>query len=366
VGLTALALLCYLGAGYGHEAKQFVVDTLNARKIRIGKDIVKPGLQWLVDHQNGDGSFTGGRFLLYNEAIAALALSEAYGLTQNKYWKEPAQKAIDFICAAQKPDPKDPTKKWGWRYEPAEMFMNDPALKAELSDADISVTGWMVMALKSAMVSGLNVPEESIQGAMEFTKWSTGRKGLVGYVGPDTAGQPVFGDHDNFKYHVATMSSIGMCIRIFLEHDLKDPFLVDAANVLLNDLPEVGDDPKHPKVDYYYWYYGSLALNQLDGPDAPQRTNKYWGPWNKAMTDTIIELQDDTEGTCTRGGWMAPDRWAYGFGPIYTTAINVLTLEVYYRYANAFGSKKEPTKRGAAEPAPEKTEPEAEPGDGQK
>ena len=37
---------------------------------------------------------------------------------------------------------------------------------------------------------------------------------------------------------------------------------------------------------------------------------------------------------------MQPDRWAYAGGPIYSTAINVLTLEVYYRYASVFGSEK--------------------------
>jgi hypothetical protein len=37
---------------------------------------------------------------------------------------------------------------------------------------------------------------------------------------------------------------------------------------------------------------------------------------------------------------MVPDRWSYDGGPIYTTAINVLTLEVYYRYENAFGGAK--------------------------
>ena len=34
------------------------------------------------------------------------------------------------------------------------------------------------------------------------------------------------------------------------------------------------------------------------------------------------------------------DRWAYAGGRVYGTAINVLTLEVYYRYASVFGSEK--------------------------
>ena len=41
----------------------------------------------------------------------------------------------------------------------------------------------------------------------------------------------------------------------------------------------------------------------------------------------------------TGGGWIVPDRWSYQGGALYSTSMAVLTLEVYYRFANAFGSK---------------------------
>ena len=54
----------------------------------------------------------------------------------------------------------------------------------------------------------------------------------------------------------------------------------------------------------------------------------------------MLALQDkNTErDVCSRGGWLVGDRWSHAGGPIYTTAINTLTLEVYYRYENAFGA----------------------------
>jgi hypothetical protein len=94
-------------------------------------------------------------------------------------------------------------------------------------------------------------------------------------------------------------------------------------------------------VDYYYWYYGALALNQFDGPDSPRADRgKYWQPWNEAMIKALVQLQDDNKerDVCSRGGWLTPDRWCYAGGPVYATALNVLTLEVYYRYKNAFGA----------------------------
>src|SRR6185436_205694 len=105
---------------------------------------------------------------------------------------------------------------------------------------------------------------------------------------------------------------------------------------IAKDLPkETRDWAKDAKfdklnVDYYYWYYASIALNQFDGPDSPKKTNRFWGPWEKAMTGAILPLQETASKGCAHGGWKVPDRWSYAGGSIYRTAINVLTLEVYY------------------------------------
>ena len=349
-GLTGLALLAFLGAGFSHESKQDLVDTAMAKRHKIGT-IVKNGLQWLVKKQNQDGSFAKDRPFMYNEALAGLALTEAYGVTQNRFWKEPAQKSINFLMDAQRPSPLG-SGLWGWRYasrQEIERFhgggSRDAAFEKELFDSDTSATGWIVMALKSAQISGLEVRKESMDGALAFCKWVTGSDGLVGYIDPKQAGQSVGGPDDHFKYHPEAMSALGMCIRIFAEHDADDPFLELAAKRIIKNLPEVSQpDAKHNgdrlSVDYYYWYYASLALNQLDGPDSPRKSGKYWGPWNKAMVDAVLETQHKAERQCQTGGWVIPDRWAHAGGPVYTTAINVLTLEVYYRYENAFGGAK--------------------------
>ncbi len=164
----------------------------------------------------------------------------------------------------------------------------------------------------------------------------------MGYLDQKGAGMPVTGRGDQYDYHIGTMSALGMAIRTFTQHNPNDPFLELAANQVIKDLPKV-DPPVNEaylSVDYYYWYYGTLALNQFDGPDSPRKgTGKYWDQWNKAMQDSVLQLQDKNkeDNICTRGGWLVGDRWSSFGGPIYSTAINVLTLEVYYRYANAFG-----------------------------
>jgi hypothetical protein len=58
------------------------------------------------------------------------------------------------------------------------------------------------------------------------------------------------------------------------------------------------------------------------------------------MVEALTSSQSHSAKTCQDGGWLAPDRWCHAGGPIYATAINVLTAEVYYRYANAFGGRR--------------------------
>ena len=345
-GLTALALLAFLGAGHSHDSKAYLVDPVRAKRYQLG-DVVKKGLQWLRDRQNADGSFSKDRPFLYNEALATMALSEAYGMTGAKYWRDPAQRGVEFVERAQRPSPTSSTSKWGWRYGSRDDVEHeigsatDPDRIRQLYDADTSVTTWCVMALKSAELSKLAVEPASLAGALEFAKYVTGDDGSVGYLDKATAGAPLAGPFsESFAYHPTTMCALGMCIRIFAAHDPTDPVLDRSAGKIVADLPTLSKDGR--SIDYYYWYYASLALNQLDGPDSPRKTGKYWNPWNKAMVEALLELQDGTKTSCREGGWIMNDRWASasGAGAIYSTAMSVLTLEVYYRYPNAFGRRR--------------------------
>ncbi|MBI1850659.1 MAG: hypothetical protein HYR85_09985 [Planctomycetes bacterium] len=346
-GVTALAILAFLGAGFSNQSKLVIVDTVRG-KPHVAGEVVSNGLRWLTKRQKPDGSFTAEGPFLYNEALATMALAEAYGLTGNRMLHDSAQKAVDFLVAAQKPSPKG-DGRWGWRYLPRQAIeagrteTTDAARYAkDLHDADTSVTGWVVMALKSAELCGLTVPRESFDGALAFTRFATAGDGLVGYLDADGAGGTVSGTHDEFDYHFTTMSALGVCIRAFVEHDPEDPFFDLAAKQLVKDLPTVSGNKQ--SIDYYYWYYGTLALNQLDGPDSPRRSGKYWDRWNRALQSSLLALQEG-EKNCGRGAWLVGDRWSATGGPVYATAINVLTLEVYYRYENAFAGTKRPRRR---------------------
>jgi hypothetical protein len=133
------------------------------------------------------------------------------------------------------------------------------------------------------------------------------------------------------------MTGVGVLCRIFIDKKKGDPMMAKGAKILTDDLPKWDPKAARPTNDYYYWYYATLALFQFDGPGGPM-----WKKWNKAMADTLCQNQRVRKDGCLDGSWDTEgvDRWAYAGGRVYGTAINVLTLEVYYRYASVFGSDK--------------------------
>lgn len=85
---TALAVLAFLGGGYSHLSKDVYED------LCFGT-VVKKGLQWLIARQDAEGCFD--RKDAAANAVAALALSEAYGLTGSMLFKGQAQEGVSAV-----------------------------------------------------------------------------------------------------------------------------------------------------------------------------------------------------------------------------------------------------------------------------
>jgi hypothetical protein len=80
--------------------------------------------------------------------------------------------------------------------------------------------------------------------------------------------------------------------------------------------------PGDGRANLYYWYYGTLAMYQLQGT--------YWDRWNEALQDTLISSQRKTGPSA--GSWDANTVWGGYGGRVYSTALATLCLEVYYRF----------------------------------
>lgn len=296
-GVTALALVAFLGAGHSPASKDF-------------GDAIQKGLQWFLKRQDREGCLEDRNTMkyMYAHAIATLALVEAYGLSRSETLKGPAQKAVDFLVSAQN------TGK-GWRYS------------QKCGDNDTSVTGWVVMALRAAELAKLNFPRAAYDGARawldEVTHPDTGRAGYThrGFHG----GFPM--PNDQFDFH-ETPTALSVHARVLIERKKSDPRLALGRDLLLKDLPKWDGNA----IDFYHWFQTSQALFQLAGPD------ETWKPWNAALKEALLKHQTAGDG-CARGSWEPVDRWSYEGGRVYSTAINALSLETYYRYVLLFGDK---------------------------
>jgi hypothetical protein len=77
------------------------------------------------------------------------------------------------------------------------------------------------------------------------------------------------------------------------------------------------------KSDIYFNYYATQVLHHLQGPN--------WKTWNLEMREFLINSQVKSADH-DAGSWYFEDKHGRVGGRLYTTAMAVMTLEVYYRF----------------------------------
>jgi len=288
LGITGLALEAFLAAGHTHKQGEFRANVARA-------------LDWLKLIQKPDGSFPWKVF--YEQGIATIPLCEAYGMTKDPDLKPFAQKAIDNICKQQ------PTHG-GFRYQGG----------AENVIGDLSISGWQMTAIANARCAGLEVPEANFDRSLVFLKSTYCGNGGSAYV-PGAGVNPSF-----------SMTAAGMFCRQFLGGPEAE---VAAGAKWLRDYADRALD--RGELDFsknlYTTYYTCLAMFQMGGDS--------WTRWNKWFRDPVVKAQVqerlDADGRYIRGSWdPAKEAFGKGAGRVYTTAMALLCLETYSRYARFY------------------------------
>ncbi len=283
---AALGVLPFLGAGHTHKATGRAEDDQYVNTVRNA-------LSYLMQKQGRDGAFPGGT---YAHGLATIALCEAYGMTADPMLKRSAQAAINYLVAAQDP------AGGGWRYTPKQA-------------GDTSVTGWVVVALKTGQMAGLAVPKRTLDLAGKFLD-SVENEGGYGYTGPQEA---------------PATTAIGLLCRQYLGTPPRNPNLRKGVD-------KVKKTPPDTLRNVYHAYYATQVMHHVGGDD--------WDFWNKGqqgkkgMRDVMIERQDPD------GSWD-PKGDAFGAvgGRIMTTSLSLLNLEVYYRHAPLYRRQLAPEKK---------------------
>ena len=297
VAATAMALLAFQGAGNTHKEGDF-------------KSNVTRGWNWLLKEQDGDGNFYHEgplTHLFYTNGQCAIAICELLGMTEDEKLKEPAERAIGYLLKSQ-------SATGGWRYTPGES-------------GDVSVTGWIVMALQSARMAGIEVPEDSLRRIERF----------LDRVASESGSRYAYRPREEPR---RTMTAEALLCRQYLGWPRNDPRLIDGAEYLTQpeNLINYNRDP-----GVYYWYYATQVAHHMEG--------EYWKRWNAVMRQAIPEQQVRTGAEA--GSWnpgkrnsRAPDgfewqdRYSVYGGRLYVTCLSIYMLEVYYRhlpiYSNVF------------------------------
>jgi hypothetical protein len=274
VAVTGLSLLAYLGAGYTHMAGKH-------------RETVRKGLEWLIEGQDRDGDLRRGG-TMYDQAMATAAICESSSLTGDERLAGAARLAASFIMKAQNPEA-------AWRYEPR-------------NDNDTSVLGWQILALKSAEISGVEIPPRHFSWAgMWLDQVRKGDGGLYSYK-PGHGPTPV-------------MTAEGWFCQLFMGGDAREQGRQESVTYLLGNLPEWNTGARST-VHLYYWYYATLALRLSDAPE--------FATWNKALKAAL--LKGRRKGGPAAGSWDPECQLGPRGGRIYSTAMAALCLEVYYRY----------------------------------
>ncbi|MGD9855812.1 MAG: prenyltransferase/squalene oxidase repeat-containing protein [Planctomycetaceae bacterium] len=296
-GITALGVMAFLSCGeapdqgpYGENLKRAIDFVLRCRR--------EDGLLSFAAPEPGhvhDGATHAGN---YNHAIAGLMLGEAYGMCsdeQNERIRDAIEAALRFMRQQQLKPKRQPVDRGGVRYLRARTTI----------DADLSVTSWQIMFMRSALNAGFEVPKEYVDDALGFVKRCF-----------DPRMQTFVYGHSPRDYQPTRGVAGGgiVCLSLSGEHDSE---MAQAAGRWI--LQQSFDRSNQGAGPYHYGaYYCSQAMFQLGG--------EYWDEFYPRLTRALTRFQRSD------GSWdIEQDFNGNTFGNCYTTALCVLALTPPYQ-----------------------------------
>jgi len=278
---TALASMALMAAGHLPGRSEY-------------GEHVRKGILYLARVAEEKKGYFGdeGKGRMYAHGICSLALSEAYGMMpteeENLRVKEALLAANKVTFGAQVTDEKKKKDFGGWRYDPRP------------TDADLSVTVWLVLALRSSQNAQLPIPEEVMTRAMRYVRatWDK-EKNSYSY-------QP--GNNQS-----TSMRSAGVVAMLAMGEN-EDPALRKRHESTLDFLADF-DPRKEAKYFYYQSYYVATAANMIG--DAQRES------FLPRMEKALLGLQKE-DGSFEKNGGHD--------GGVYATAFALLTLSIRYQY----------------------------------
>lgn len=296
-GITALCVMAFLSRGdapgqgpHGEPLSRAIDFVLNCQR--------EDGLLSYAEPESShvhDGASHAGN---YNHAIAGLMLAEAYGMcsdSQNERIRQAIGEALTFLRRQQLKPKRQPVDRGGVRYLRTRTTI----------DADLSVTSWQIMFMRSALNAGFEVPREYVDDALGFVKRCFDERRQTFVYGHSP------------RDHQPTRGVAGggiVCLSLSGEHDSE---MARAAGRWI--LEQSFDRSNQGPGPYHYGaYYCSQAMFQLGG--------QYWEEFYPRLSRALTRFQRSD------GSWdIEQDFNGNAFGNCYTTALCVLALTPPYQ-----------------------------------
>ena len=280
--MTGLGLLTFLAHGETTSSEAY------------GQTVEK-AIRYLISQQDADGRLckTDDQPGPYAHGIATYAVSEAYGLTRIPALKPVMEKAVQIILNGQQP-------KGGWNYN-----------YSKGARRDTSVAGWQIQALKSAYIAGAENPglKDALEKAVEDLK----------SVQDAETGRFYYTDTSSHKSDGITGIAV-LCMQL-LGHSMDR----EARQGLQALTGTSCDWDKPDSWPLYCWYYITQAKFHQGG--------QTWSGWNAKFARLYVKNQNED------GSWTSPGANSenesgkeVNLGPVYSTTLSALTLQVYYRF----------------------------------
>ena len=263
-GATALGLMSFMLQG--HVPGEGKYGKATAKAIDFLISVEKNGY---FHHAKDRG--------MYEHGLALLALSEAWGQSQDPRIRPALKRAVNTTLNAQ-------NHEGGWRYTPRP------------STADTSCTSMQVVALASAREAGIAVPEKTIQRAVDYLTACEVRS-TGGFTYQLAAGAPLGGAN------LARTACSTLALMLSDQH--KHPATRGGVGYITAQSDLVFDHVGH----YHYAHYYAVQVMYQAG-------DKHFNRWYPKISKGLLKKQKED------GSWGRPVE----------TGFAILTLGVPYRY----------------------------------
>jgi hypothetical protein len=286
-GVTGMAMMVLLASGEDPNHGAYATN-------------IRRALRSIIRSQDPSTGFYGGNAgmghaSMYHHGFAMLAMAEAYGTVDDRrLWSEEGgdgkgmstgaslELAVKLAVTSAQKNPVG-----AWRYSP------------DATDHDTSVSGAILMGLLGARNAGIEVPDETIDRAMDYFASMTAPDGRIGYASPG-------GGSD-------ATTSIGTLVMAIARRKDMPQFSKAAESIKQSSLGG-RNDGGHPN---YTRYYRAQALFQAD-VDA-------WKEWNSQLVREIkAQRRPD-------GGIVGAGNGGDG-GEFAGTSLSLLALAVNFRF----------------------------------